>query len=276
MSRRNDFLSWLNFINILVVFSFLLAACSSPASISGNPQPSSTAAPTNSIETSLPEQTPKDESVSIDLNGVAQSYTSQVIAAVSPDADAPYWEVMPQYEVLTLSGYPVSSHLMTPQIYIYPVADLARTNEAAGKIAADLQTLLEKRLADTTLPFLPLLNASQVMHAQVSYLDFKNGSGVRFVTQFDQAPLPINNHELIYTFQGLTRDGQFYIAAVFPLNLASLPVDEKISGQEPAEFINDFPKYLQNVVGTLDQQQASNFTPDLSALDALIQSIEIH
>lgn len=86
----------------------------------------------------------------------------------------------------------------------------------------------------------------------------------------------MNNHELIYTIQGLTNDGNYHIGAVFPVNLASSPGDEKISGQEPAEFISDFPKYLDDVVNALDQQQTSSFTPDLRTLDAPIQSIEIH
>ena len=46
------------------------------------------------------------------------------------------------------------------------------------------------------------------MHSQVQYLDFKNGTGVRYLTQFDQGILPINNYELVYTYQGLTSDGK--------------------------------------------------------------------
>jgi hypothetical protein len=65
------------------------------------------------------------------------------------------------------------------------------------------------------------------------------------------------------------------VAAVLPVNLASLPADEMVTGQEPPEFSNDFLKYLDNIVSTLNQQPASAFTPDLSKLDSMIQSIEI-
>ena len=34
-----------------------------------------------------------------------------------------------------------------------------------------------------TKQILPLQNAQQLIHAQMSYLDFKNGQSVRFVTQ---------------------------------------------------------------------------------------------
>ena len=124
------------------------------------------------------------------------------------------------------------------------------------------------------MPFLPLFNAQQVMHAQVQYLDFKNGNGVRFLTQFDQAPLPINNFELIYTFQGLTRDGKYYIAAVLPVTHPDLPANNQVAAQQASE-LNDFPAYLAKTVTWLDQQPAGSFTPDLAKLDALIQSIEV-
>jgi hypothetical protein len=123
------------------------------------------------------------------------------------------------------------------------------------------------------MPFLPLFNASQVMHAQVQYLDIKNGKSVRFLTQFDQAPLPVNNFELIYTFQGLTSDGKYYIAAVLPVTHPELPATEQVSAQQAAE-LNDFPAYLTKTVTWLDQQPSGSFTPDLANLDALIQSIE--
>ena len=40
---------------------------------------------------------------------------------------------------MTLQGYPVSSHLMQPQIFIYPVEELIKVNEGTGQIAAALQ-----------------------------------------------------------------------------------------------------------------------------------------
>jgi hypothetical protein len=43
----------------------------------------------------------------------------------------------------------------------------------------------------------------------------------------------------------------------------------------PVNFIEDFPEYLAETVAMLDQQPPSAYTPDLSLLDAMIQSIEI-
>jgi hypothetical protein len=97
---------------------------------------------------------------------------------------------------------------------------------------------------------------------------------VRFLTQFDQGPLPINNAELIYTFQGLTDDGKTYIAAVLPVTHPGLLASQQFSAQQAAE-LNDFSAYLAKTVTWLDQQPSGSFTPDLAKLDDLIQSIEV-
>ncbi|HET7142744.1 MAG TPA: hypothetical protein VFI68_01885 [Anaerolineales bacterium] len=213
--------------------------------------------------------------MSLDTGSIATGFQTETIAAASDSNEAPYWEVLPQYTRVTLQGYPISSHLMKPQIFIYPVQDLGEVNEGAGQIVASLQTLLQSPQEIPNMPFLPLFNASQVMHAHIQYLDFKSGQGLRYLTEFDQAFVPINNYELIYTYQGLTSDRKYYVAAVLPVNHPSLPADGKVTGNEPPEFTSDFPAYLANVVKTLNPQPANTFTPDLTQLDALMSSMEI-
>jgi hypothetical protein len=213
--------------------------------------------------------------VTLDAGGAAQTISSQVVAALQSGEGGPWWGPMPQHTLLTLEGYPITNHLMKAQIFVYPAEELPAANEQAGKIAADLQALLQGGQAGQALPFLPLYNAAQVMHAQVKDLDFKNGRGVRFLTQYDQAFLPINNHELIYTYQGLTGDGRYYVAAVLPVNLAGLPANENDLEDLPAEFASDFPQYLSATAGMLDQQPPAAFTPGLSELDAMMESLEI-
>ena len=275
----------------------LLSACQ-PAALATSPQPTQpptqptaapvildtqppaqpTAAPVV-VVTQIPAQ-PTQPSVgapadfTLDYSAVAQDMTVETVAALPAGVGEPYFEAAPQYQRLTLQGYPVASHLLKPQIFIYPAADLAPYNEHAGKIAADLGALLQTQQAGDHLPFLPLYNAAQVMHTQVGYLDFKSGKGVRFLTQFDQAPLPINNYELIYTFQGLTSDGKYYIAAVLPVTHPELPAGSEVSEQQANE-LSDFPDYLSRTVTLLNQQPADSFTPDLNELDALIRSIEV-
>jgi hypothetical protein len=266
---------------IIFSLALLLSACNLP----GDPTaPASTAIMTNptpaSVSTSAPLQISEGAAenslpaLRVDVSPVAQTITSQAVEAAPSSTDRPWWESMPQHLLSTLQGYPISEHLLQPQIFVYPLADLAM-NEAAGTTAQSLQALLQDQQAGQVMPFLPLYNAAQVLHTQVKYLDFKNGQGVRFLTQYDQGPLPVNNHELLYTYQGLTSDGKYYLAAVLPVNLPGLPTNESMTGDLPANFIEDFPGYLAETVAMLDQQPPSAYTPDLSLLDAMMQSIEI-
>ncbi len=222
---------------------------------------------TQGLEGNAPQE------VAVNVDGVAQGFTSQVNEAVPASQDSPWWVPMPQHLELTLQGYPVSNHLKQPQIFVYPVKDLD-VNEAASQVAGSLQALLQGQPAGEELPYLPLDNSAQMMVARQKYLDFKNGRGVSYLTQSAQGIVPVNNHELVYTYQGLTNDGKYYVAVVMPVNLASLPNEGDWDGQEPPTG-SDYTKYMRDTVATLDQQQASAFTPDLDKLDALVQSIEV-
>jgi hypothetical protein len=212
--------------------------------------------------------------ITLDYAALAQNFSVENVAAVPASPDAPYWEAAPQYRRLTLQGYQVSNHLFKPQIFIYPVADLASANEAMSKIAGNLQTLLQNQQTGDQLPFLPLFNAAQALHAQVQTRDFKGGKGVRFLTQLAHGMVAVNNHELVYIFQGLTNDGKYYIAAVLPVTNPSLPADSKLS-DEQNKALNDYPAYRSGMVTLLNQQAPESFTPGLNQLDELISSIEV-
>jgi len=237
-------------------------------------EPTATTVPPNATETAVPA-TGSAPSISLDTGSIATGFQTETIAALPAGSDAPYWELLPEYTVATLQGYPISNHLMRPQIFVYPLQELQDVNEGAGQIVASLQTLIASPQEIPNMPFLPLFNASQVMHAQVQYLDFLNGQGLRYVTEFDQAFIPINNYELIYTYQGLTGDGKYYVAAVLPITHPSLPADANVTGNEPPEFTSNFPTYLANVTSDLNTQASNTYSPDLTQLDAMMSSLEI-
>jgi hypothetical protein len=143
-------------------------------------------------------------------------------------------------------------------------------------MVASLQTLLESPQEVPDLPFLPMVNMAQTFHANLQYLEFRNGRGLRYITEYGQGIVPTNNFELIYTFQGLTNDGRYYIAAILPVNHPSLPADGAITGNEPLEFSNDHNAYINNIVQTLNIQAANTFVPDLTGLDAMMSSIQVN
>jgi hypothetical protein len=270
-------------LTILLAGSILLSACFPATSTTMPPSSTATSVPTATLEptaTKAPAATAVpaldgSPHLSLDTGSMATGFQTETVAAVPASDNAPYWEVLPEYTRVTLQGYPISSHLMQPQIFIYPVNELGKVNEGAGTIVASLQSLLQSPQEVTPMPFLPLFNAMQVMHTHVQPLDFKSGQGLRYLTEFDQGMIPINNYELIYTYQGLTSDGKYYVAAVLPVNHPSLPADGDVTGKEPPEFASDFSTYLANVVKTLNPQAAKTFTPDLTQLDAMMSSLEI-
>ena len=85
---------------------------------------------------------------------------------------------------------------------------------------------------------------------------------------------------MFYNFQGLTSDGRFYIVAILPVNAPFLAPDDNPQSVLPSDGIpltTEMPDdaYYAAVVSKLDQTAPDIFTPTLTQLDALIQSITI-
>jgi hypothetical protein len=161
-----------------------------------------------------------------------------------------------------------------PQILIFPLAAYASMNPIAAAQIAQLDDLLQNRPAvpPGALPHLPPPNGQQDLQAQLAYLDFSNGSGIRYLTQFNQEPRQINNQEVYYTFQGITADHAYYIAAFFPVQSDSLPADNTITDYDA--FANNMLDYLTKTTAILNNP-ATTFTPDLALLDAIVQSLYV-
>jgi hypothetical protein len=210
--------------------------------------------------------------VTLDVDpALATGVTEQRIPAAGQDGNAPYWAVHPDYLRLGLENYVRADTFHEARIEVYPVSAFAATNEAAAaQIAALREMLAQRPLAATgDLPFLPLFNAGQMIQSQFEYWAFESGTGVRFVTQYSQAALPVNNHELFYTFQGLTDDGNFYVTALLPVSHPDLPAD---ASQRPE---GDWESYIQGVEQQLNAADPSSFAPDLRSLDQMIRTLTL-
>ena len=120
--------------------------------------------------------------------------------------------------------------------------------------------------------------------SNVQVISFQNGQGVRFLTQYAQYAAPANNRDLFYEFQGVTRDGAYYIVAILPIHNpmlaetsdagAPLPV-----GGVPYSYMidpnTDMQLYYRSATDVLNATPQDAFTPTLDQLDLLIQSIRI-
>jgi hypothetical protein len=223
-----------------------------------------------------PEASSGSPQVSLELNNaVATAVASNIVPAVAQTDQTPYWAVFPEHVAVSFSDYAQPDSMQTPKIYVYPVGKLKEANQMAADQVNSLQELLVKKpdlATEQSLPFLPLFNAQAMVYAQGQYLDFANGSGIRYLTQFGQAAGPITNQELVYSFQGLTDDGAYYVAAVFPVAQSELPAD---MASADTSFPDGFEAYIQSVKGALATAFADSFTPALDNLDHMVSTITI-
>jgi len=162
-----------------------------------------------------------------------------------------------------------------PRLVVYPAATYAAMHPLAKAQIEQLQILLETRpsIPGGTLPYLPLQNAAQVFHSQLAYQSFANGAGVRYVTAYSQGVGSITNSQLMYTFQGLTEDEAYYIAAFFPVTTSTLPDAEMVEDWE--EFSANYLTYVADTRAMLDNLAPLDFNPDLTLLDALVSSLRV-
>jgi hypothetical protein len=221
------------------------------------------------------------------FEGVSFSYdealAADVLGQVVPAAgeDVPEWAWIPAHIRLSFEGYALPETFHEPRILVFSSEDLA-VNEMLQGIAADIQRVLAEKPdrpvgVFQTAGILPPMNAGHMMNTpQVAYFDFQNGTGVRFLTQMGQAYYPINNRDLFYTFQGMTHDGRYYVAAILPISHPSLPADgSEIPGDDFNAFAENFDTYAAEIAAQLDAEAADSFAPSIVLLDEMMQSLEV-
>jgi hypothetical protein len=193
--------------------------------------------------------------------------------------DQGYIAIHPEYTLVTLKNYPWSDSTIKPEIYVYPVKQYGELlPDLIPALVADLKSLISGGNAGAKeLPLLPVFNSAQMFSSQFAVASFKNGKGIRFLTQYAQGIVPVNSQELFYTFQGLSADGQTWISAILPVSNPILPRDAKNppNGQSMEEFARNYLAYKSDIVAKLNEQPAGSFTPDLAVLDELVKSISV-
>jgi hypothetical protein len=187
-----------------------------------------------------------------------------------------FWSY-PEHIAFDFQGYVLPQTFHDPVIAVYPVDAYQAINPSAIDIIAGLKNLLAtKPPTATALPFLPVFNAGQMIQAKIDYFDFKNGSGVRYLTEFSQSYAVINNFELIYTYQGLTSDEKYYVSAILPISHPSLPPNgDEIPGGDYDDFIAHYEQYITDTTNALNGQPPESFTPSIIKLDQMLKSLNV-
>ena len=212
-------------------------------------------------------------------NGLAGGASPEAVAAIGENGGAP-WEVGPAHLKFTLTGYQLQDKFHEPQILVYPADELAQANSGAAEQIDRLKKILAGGTPmKETLPAVYFFNAAPLIAADIQPVAFQSGKGIRTLTQYDQYAGPVNNHEFFYHFQGLTNDGKYYIIAILPITAPILPEDAKADTVVPPGGVpipadtGPNSTYYISVTGKLNALSPDAYTPSLSTLDTMIQSI---
>jgi hypothetical protein len=212
--------------------------------------------------------------------------TSQFPRADGPDI--PERERTPGHTQLKLEGYLLQGKLHEPQILVYPAMDYVELYSGAFESIHRLDNILGipgMPIGKEQLPTAPFLNnAAQVFGSNVQVISFQNGRGVRFLTEYGQYPVAINNNELFYHFQGLTSGGTYYIIAILPITAPVLAETSDAGAVLPPGGVQypyladpdaDMQAYYAAVTDLLNGTSPEAFSPTINQLDLLIQSLQV-
>jgi hypothetical protein len=199
------------------------------------------------------------------------------------------WEVTPGHVQLKLEGYLLQGKFHEPQIYVYPAQAYAEMYPPAFESIRRLDNILYTpggpSLNADQLPVIPFFNAAPVFTSNVQVISFQNGQGVRFLTEYAQSAASVNNHDLFYHFEGVTRDGAYYLIAILPITSPVLAETSDAgaplpNGGVPYPFLADpnadMQAYYASIIDVLNATPPQSFTPMISQLDSLIQSMRIN
>lgn len=292
---------------LILLLPFLLVSCNLPITITiGNPATATPEMPATTeavqpTEAALPEQplataTPEIVGQSLNLGGVslivpaclASSASGVIIPEENPGADSPVFMFNPEYRKITLENYLLADTFWQPMVQVYPVQRFIELVPNINDTVNQMHALLAQKPAvpATSIPLLPIEGAAQVFRAQVEYYNFQNGQGVGFLTLYAQYYAPANNHDIFYTYQGLTDDGRYWVSAIFPINASYLqptydnftvPADGIAAPQDVTSptFSDDMDAYYVQMIAKLNATSQDAFLPTITCMKQLVQTLNI-
>jgi len=166
----------------------------------------------------------------------------------------------PEHIKLTFGG---SDYIEEPEILVYPIAQyMAMKDDAASHIGL-LKKMLQERLVQpsSVLSLYPLAHEVDSFLFTPSYVDFENGKGISFVSQIDHD----SAQQLLYSFQGITDDGKYYVTAILPVVLDELAAEDDENKNEVVAQVANRQIFLDPDFGFV-----------LKSLNNSMRSIEIH
>jgi len=216
--------------------------------------------------------------------GLGSGATSELVPAADGITAGP-WGTAPQHIVFKLTGYPAVNSSLEAVVQVYPAQEYSSVNPWAETSLSKLKAVLaspSQPLTNDNLSTVPFNGAAaQQYAAQAKLLTFNGGSGVRMISQYAQFPGPITRDGSFYHYEGLTADGKYMVAILFPLTLPLTATADNPSAdgiQYPdlnTATGDDLVKYYQAITDRLNAAAPDSFQPSLTLLDQLVQSITV-
>lgn len=209
----------------------------------------------------------RPEDVRIDAAPVARTVSGQLLPPVRYVAGtAAPLNGQPVRLRLRFDGEPLPAAVnpLQRQVLVYPLDAYRALFPAGEQVLLDERvTALRRLLAEQPefldaeeIPVLPEPEKAQEFRARIRYLRFDGGTGVAFITRYpagaDSSAAP-----LVWTFQGVTDDGRYWISVFHPIQAPGLPergpayaVARHLDATHPDKF-HPSPDTLAAVVRTL-------------------------
>ena len=80
------------------------------------------------------------------------------------------------------------------------------------------------------------------------------------------------NYDIFYTYQGISKDGRYYIAAILPIN-STLLSNDQLTQAELETIAIDYEAYLSSMTDMIREDNGASLSPTLAALDAMMMSL---
>jgi hypothetical protein len=208
------------------------------------------------------------------------------LPAGKAELDSPFPDDFPPHIVVTLEErreFPAlkkGARYFSParnEITVYRISDVEKAPyktiqpdiAALKKILAERPKRAPDHAADSRgLPDYPPRNAAHVFELRLGYLEADWGRGIYYLTQFTQEDGHFaNNEELVCVFQGLSKDGAFYVSADLRMTLPGLPagIDAKAplrDGKDPG-------------IPLITKARDEAFTPSLAKVREWLSSVQL-
>jgi hypothetical protein len=241
----------------------------------------------------LHAQEPQDQVVMVSYQGITFSYVPEAFGALLPaydegtpyQRDAPYFaNIAPHISFKFMRPDPIWPDVdWTGELRVYRLTDLETYPEPTYQTVVDqLRNLDTANLSahvnagpearDPGLPFMPVLNATQVFWTHPEAQTSEAAAGIGYYVYYSVIPDPILEGQILYAYQAISTDSAYYISFSMPVETGLLETTMP-DNLDRGAFVEAYIPYLQGIFDTINNADPATFKPTPDELTRFIASI---